>query len=831
MTANWSRAAIMALLAVLSTSASGQPAPFDMSPERPAASPQSQPEVSIHQDRKSVPDNNTPQAIPLARPPRLATPESSIPMDQAAPPPTAVRSSTPNAGEPDLVLPNVKTVADARSNASEKSFRRYIIPMKEFALSGETAARAWSLFLSPEQAKSKSVLRVTYQNAILVAPEHSRLQISINGKSVLDEPVSSPESLKSVTADLPAGLMREGANTIEFRTELRHRTDCSIQSTYDLWTDINPSETYLNFEDEDALDLHRVDDIRAVGLDAEGRTKFNIVSPIDDFTSATPSLVRLAEGLSLLARMPNQTTTISSTILSAEGDGILTTLVGPADKLRLLGAPISEPSGPSTEFVRMTGKDKRSLFVVTGQNWSDVNIAISNLVALSDRPRTQQREAISQPSWRVPDAPMFRGEKSVSFADLGLQTQEFSGRRFHVDFTIAVPADFYAQAYGKMTLLLDAGYTEAVLPGSHLDVFVNGNIATTVPIGGSGAILQKSPIPVTMRHLRPGINEISLEANLLTDADAACLPGMNGGDDRRFVLFDTSQLQIPDFARISTVPNLSALRGLGYPYNRADDPVPLLLAESGPEIASVAATVMGQLSVVAERAIPFSTKATPFSVANKNAIFIGALAQTPGGVLDQVGIARNAKNVWGQLTAQTVANSTDDAISRWRDQLGGGGWQHPFVSLKAWLNSKFNLSLGDLRIVSQTQDVFMPSAASTLILAQGAGATTEAVWTLVSSPNVGDLISGVDALTTHSGWSQLGGRVTAYTPSTDSYTQAALGPQTLVQSQPLTIRNLRLIAANWLSENVLSYAALLALSALLLGIATTALTSVLGRRE
>jgi len=53
----------------------------------------------------------------------------------------------------------------------------------------------------------------------------------------------------------------------------------------------------------------------------------------------------------------------------------------------------------------------------------------------------------------------------------------------------------------------------------------------------------------------------------------------------------------------------------------------------------------------------------------------------------------------------------------------------------------------------------------------------------------------------------------------------------LVETQPFSLSNYRLIAANWLSINILSYAALFGGSSLLLGLATSALLNTFGRRK
>lgn len=55
--------------------------------------------------------------------------------------------------------------------------------------------------------------------------------------------------------------------------------------------------------------------------------------------------------------------------------------------------------------------------------------------------------------------------------------------------------------------------------------------------------------------------------------------------------------------------------------------------------------------------------------------------------------------------------------------------------------------------------------------------------------------------------------------------------QKFVETQPVSINNFRLIVANWLSSNILSYSLVLVATCFLVGIATSALLSRSGRRH
>ncbi len=126
------------------------------------------------------------------------------------------------------------------------------MPFSELALSGEYDRRSWSIYLTTEQAAAKARFTFTYQNAIVVAPEVSQLTVFINNRAIGQQQVGSPDSPSAVSFEVPPGLLQPGANLITFEANQRHRTDCSIDSTYELWSNIDPAGTYLSFAGRDA---------------------------------------------------------------------------------------------------------------------------------------------------------------------------------------------------------------------------------------------------------------------------------------------------------------------------------------------------------------------------------------------------------------------------------------------------------------------------------------------------------------------------------------------------------------------------------------------------
>ncbi|MBX5009977.1 cellulose biosynthesis cyclic di-GMP-binding regulatory protein BcsB [Rhizobium lentis] len=796
-------AAASLLLLNASAFTQAQTAPFDMSGERP-------PGVSV-----------TPRLTQPAPPPAVTPPAPVKPA--AAPPPIVVQPQ-----------PALQPAA-AANRAAPSSFgdiRRYVVPFSKFGLAGEYDRRSWSVYLTPEQAAAKASFTFAYQNAIVVAPEASALTVYLNNRPIGQQRVGSPDGSSAVTFEVPPGLLQPGANLVTFEADQRHRTDCSIQSTYELWSNIDPAGTYLSFAGSEAAQLSSADAVRAVGVDGAGKTQFDILVPALEQPGMTKPLLRLAQGLSVLSSMPNQIFAFSTNSLPAAGPGRLGVLVGTAAELRPLfpGLPAGAESAALAAFVT----DPRSgspVLLISGPSWQAVSSAIDTIVSPTDRSVDVRRDALATERWSAPNAPLIFSDTSIALSQLGVKTTEFSGRRFRTSFNIAVPADFYANAYGEAKVLLDAAYTENVLPGSHIDIYVNDNIASTVPLTSTtGGILRHLPIRVTMRHFKPGLNTVSIETTLMTKDDAACAPGATAGANPRFALFDTSEVHIPDFARVGQRPNLAAMAGTAYPYSRATEPTPLFIDRVDADTLSAAATLLGQMAVMAGHPIDVETVASPNTIGDRDAIFIGSISQMPATVLTQANISAASQASWRPVTdTQPGVVDTGTAFEEWNSKVSGGILRSRIIAFREWLVRSFDISRSSLQFIPGAEEVFTPSNVDTLMIAQGASPLGGGSWTVVAAPSAKDLREGLEVLTGQLNWPQISGHITTYSSKTGKIDTVPVTRFDFVPSTPWSIGNYRLIAANWLSTNILSYASLLVVFLLLIGVATSKMLKTLGR--
>jgi hypothetical protein len=732
------------------------------------------------------------------------------------------------------VLPEEPAIVVApKVEAKPAQKQRFLIPFQTLKLDGEFATKTWSIVLTPAEAASARKFNYGYRNAIVVAPESSKLSIYVNDTLVVEEPVQSPTGTLERSVDLPAGLLRPGANKVSFRVLQQHRTDCTLQSTYELWSEFLPEKTYLALDAKTPTAITSVEDIKAIGVDSQGRTHFNIVVPKLQQAAQTDAVMRLTQTLALLGRMPNQSFTVTSTLGPVAGPGGLTVVAGTFSDLApmLPDLPQSAANGSFTGFIDGP-KPGESILVFSGPTWQSVESVIGTLAAQLEQPEGTQRTALATQAWNGTDTPLLRSSTQLTFASLGVATTEFSGRRFRTGFDVGVPADFYANAYGEASILLDAAYSDQILPGSHIDVYVNGNIASTVPITTTnGGIFRHLPIRVTMRHFRPGANHIELEAVLQARADLACVPGASTSRDPRFALFDTSEFRMPDFARIAELPNLAAVAGTGFPYGRDGGNVALYMDRTDTQTMSATATFLGKVAVAAGHPLKTKSETSTVRIGDSNAIFVGTISQIPPLALNRVHIADESRTVWGNQAAN-VATAPDSkaAFDEWRSRVSGGSWTGQITALEEWVQDTFDISLGSLQFLPSEEGDTLPANSSTFMAAQGLSPDESGTWTVLAAPTPDDLRQGMIAMSDEKSWQDIAGHLMLYKksdktsetfPSTRSY---------LVPTQAFSVSNYRLIAANWLSTNILSYALLFAGFSILVGIATSVMLGSFGRR-
>ncbi|QIB33474.1 cellulose biosynthesis cyclic di-GMP-binding regulatory protein BcsB [Ancylobacter pratisalsi] len=814
----------------------------------------------------NAPNSNTSAPVAQADPaPQPAAPQPStldtgidLPGQPGGPAPTAAPFQMVPGQPAPVVTPvpsrNAGPVAPPRPD-------RYIIPQPRMIFAGEVSSRAWVIFLTPEEAAREATFLLSYINSVVVMPETSRIRVSINGQSIIETPIASSQEPSAFSVPIQRGNLRAGPNLIRVDVVQRHRTDCAVTATYELWTEINNEGTGISFAGGRPALTGGLDDMPSVGFDETGQTTIRVVTPGPIEGGGSARVLRAVQGLAVRGMFPNPSVSIAEGLQGPTPPGALTIVIGTASELpRLMATTLPEArQRPITSFVQDDRLGGPTL-VISGPTPADVDRAIDRLNSIS----IDQSDAINTQTRWSPNAPLFDEARHVRLAELGVTTQEFSGRRLRAEFQIALPPDFFAEAYGNATLSVDAAFTAAVRPGSHIDLYVNQQIASTLPITTrGGGLLQHTPMFVPLRNFRAGINKLWLEVVLDTEADARCLPGATLPADNRFVLFDSSEFSIENFARIGRFPDLAAFSANGFPYYLDGSPMAVVLARQDASTLSAASTLISRLALARGAPLPIDTSPASVTLGERNAIFVGGIDHIAASVLSQVGIAESTRANWVVSSAdelsgdsasesydnvlerfrnrrtgeappipseQPNAHNTPEIYERWRENVASRGGVYAVMDrFESWLRSTFSIGFDSLRIKEGPRTMYEPPPRTSILMAQGSSTNGNSAWTLVTARTSDTLANSMSRFTSDAVWNRIGGQAVAFQNSTGDVERRDVGSFRFIVTQPLSFSNLRMIAANWLSTNIMPYALMLVLAGTLLGIFTAFLLKRLGR--
>lgn len=755
---------------------------------------------------------------------------------------------------------------------------RPILSAPDISLSGENASVTDTVYLSAAEAARPATLSVGLLSAVVVMPEASRLTVTVNGEPVMAEPITSAGRVRRYQTRLPMGVLRAGPNRVRIAVEQRHRVDCSVAATFELWSLLQPATTGFSFEGGPVA-LSGLADLPAVGVSDTGSTSLVLLGPFQEgpFGARFASVAAVTSAAAVLGRFGHPV------VEPGAGDrpgrrspGRLAVVVGTAIAIlpfTTVGAVEAE-RGPTVAFASDPATGVPTL-VVSGPSPADVQTAIERL-------RATAADAIypgeGPGHWRFPEVVEFDGGEARSFAELGLRTQEVSGRRFAESFSFLLPADFYGASSGTARFRLDAAFTEEVGPGSVINIRVNGQVALSLRLATTrGGLFDKRRINVPMQFFRPGYNRIELETVLVTQSDLECPPGMSGTGEDRFVLFDSSVFEVPEFARFGSWPNLAAFSADAFPYGISRDrPLAVYLGGSAAAAPS-AATLLARLSVDTGKPLLAEVVPDEAGLAGRPALIVATAAEVPPSVVTATGLSL-AIEAWRTAVVRTPSQSQTapaasgafaDAMRRleqlqpasptagpagppidignpertralydqWRRQVGDDATSDVLQWIRQWLNE----ATAVFGSVGRGGGPVRLSPRSSLALAQAPASpptwrsffwadAAPAPWTLLTGANDAALATATAVVTAPTTWLRLAGATAIYDEATGAV--ATYPPAAVVDmaTQPFSLANVRLVSANWFSINIAVYVWVVAVMILCVGVTSWMFLRRLGRK-
>ena len=750
---------------------------------------------------------------------------------------------------------------EAETPSETAAISRFVIPARDLNLTGEIDSRQWTVFLTEAQANSQADFELQFINSVVVTPEYSELGISMNGVSVYRTPIDASDAPRTDTFIIPDGVLRPGTNTIRMEARQAHRVDCSVEATYELWTSILPFGTGFRFADPDAGAITSIADLPAIGAGPDGKTLIHVIDLFDSSPETLQNYIDAVQTVSLLGRFPHPVVDLTDQPLTlTDPSGHLVLIVGTADRIEeTLGfKPERASDGPVFDVISSNGT-LVPIVVASGPDTAAVKAALASAAERA----SMDFEAISvvpTSPWSSPNAPLLEHGRSVTFADLGVATQEFSGRRYKTEFLFGLAPDFYAEAYGEAILYLDAGFSPDVEPQSRIDIYVNDKTASTMRLRTTeGVLMSQQPIRIPMRNFRPGLNVLRLEAVLESETDWACAPGTTRAREARFAIFDSTRFRMPPYARITRRPDLAPFAAGALPYGLGDAPTYMSIDAGDHLSLSAGGTLAARLAGLRGKSLPIEVTNSLAAIEGRPAILVQPMHTLPTGLLDRFGIEQTAeterprsidrrngsapdnggtrtlpaRTLPDDLSASAIASfngDNEDLRSQWRDQVSGNLVARVVRGFRDWFLVNSGITGEELGIDIDQSKLRFSSEKTELIIAQASNFRGNAAWTLVTGRSSEDIDAGLRDISSPFVWNSIGGRATELARETHQISTEPVETFVFVATSPLGILNLRRIAANWFSTNIVAFAILMVALCVLLGLATTLMVRM-GRRN
>jgi cellulose synthase operon protein B len=778
-------------------------------------------------------------------------------------------------------LKSTQGTVPASAARGPEAFRPLPLGLGEARLGGELASKVVPVYVLPAEASRPVKLQITAMTAVSAMPELSRMTVTVNDVPIGERQLRSTAKPETLSFDIPPGLLDAGFNGVRISVRHVHRVDCSREGTYELWTQIVPETSGLLLGGS-RVEIRELSDLAAVPATASGSTRIRVRLPDERDPVAIGQVARAVQALVVGGHIARPVVEVNPQ--DSADPGIELVLGDAAEGGGREGSP------PRRVQIRHEPSTERVLVIVPGGTSEEIEVALRTLEAAATTSAVPMAAPAGLRGLAAAYGARTTGEAILSLGSLGFATQRFHGRFYRQSGLIQLPADFYSGSYGRIGLRLDAAYGAALGPAAKFNVRVNGAVVGSVPLQNQfGDVLRKRLIQLPLAVFKPGLNAVELEAETTALADAECNAASQTNLRDRLVVADTSELEIPELARIATFPSLPGMiTGAVAPASEKGI-LHVFLPNATTETVEAALGLVAKTAFLSGR---IDTVSFAFDAPDPRAahvLAIGTVAGMPASMLSAAGLVSDTLQTEWQQPPVAIGTANDalrlpvQIATAEPDALGYAlarrvavrGLDHQFASettgtidplaifdktphgsrpgVVERVAHEISSSIAQLRalglrgaFLSHVSDPVengpIVTPASRILIAQSATPVPgQPLWrervlpditsaTVILAPTAELLRNGLQDLVSTSLFQQFAGD-TATLDQKGVIRSRPAKSTWFVPTQVSSTANLRLIVAGWLSQNVMVYVSALAALALLLTGSSYLLVKRSGVRE
>lgn len=439
--------------------------------------------------------------------------------------------------------------------------------------------------ISPREKITDAMLFLDTTNSTALIKSRSELRIRLNGEILQQHPLDPVNTKKQIKVRLPRDLLKVGFNDLEIGVVQHYTYDCEDPSSPELWTEINPINSYISVNYAGLFD-NPTPKMTQLGTAFDSRfwnkQLLYVVVGTSSFSDIqTAAAATAVQGLFLRknyapldikvltfnqagALVKDESSNLKGLNLNATEKGDLL-LIGKKSDLSvyLSSQEASKITGP---FVGMlpVNNGKQVALIVSGTSDSELMNAARS-VGDPEFKYSNSSFNVLDKNYPFKRVPALKPRVPSYFSDYSFSTQSSRGVKVQpIEVQFKAPADYGAKKGDLAKLLLHFSYGAGLRPDSSLVIKLNGNFAASVSLNEKdGGEFLKYEVAVPAQFIKPGYNSLVFEPIFMGHKDRC---DMFRDEHMVLTVYEDSTLELPVASVAPKVPDLERFSQGLWPY-------------------------------------------------------------------------------------------------------------------------------------------------------------------------------------------------------------------------------------------------------------------------